>query len=51
MGSHLCNPIMWKKVLSRFGFSECEHAPTPYDPSKLLKKKNQRIARDQLRYS
>jgi hypothetical protein len=40
-----------EKVLSRFGYSECEPAPTPYDPSKLLKKKNQRIARDQLRYS
>jgi hypothetical protein len=39
-----------QKVLSRFGYSECEPAPTPYDPSKLLKKK-QRIARDQLRYS
>ena len=39
-----------EKVLSRFGFSECEPAPTPYDPSKLLKK-NQRTTRDQLRYS
>jgi hypothetical protein len=39
-----------EKVLSRFGFSECELAPTPYDPSKLLKK-NQRTTRDQLRYS
>jgi hypothetical protein len=39
-----------EKVLSRFGFSECEHAPTPYDPIKLLKK-NKRIARDELRYS
>jgi hypothetical protein len=39
-----------EKVLSRFGFSECEPAPTPYDPSKLLKKKR-RIARNQLRYS
>jgi hypothetical protein len=39
-----------EKVLSRFGYSECEPAPTPYDPSKLLKK-NQRISRDQLRYS
>jgi hypothetical protein len=27
-----------KKVLSRFGYIECEPAPTPYDPSKLLKK-------------
>ena len=24
-----------KKVLSRFGISECEPAPTPYDPSVL----------------
>jgi hypothetical protein len=39
-----------EKVFSRFGYSECEPAPTPYDPSKLLKK-NRRIARDQLRYS
>jgi hypothetical protein len=38
------------KVLSRFGYSEYEPAPTPYDTSKLLKK-NQRISRDQLRYS
>jgi hypothetical protein len=36
--------------MSRFGNSECEPAPTPYDPSKFLKK-NQRISRDQLRYS
>jgi hypothetical protein len=39
-----------EKVLSCFGYSECEHAPTPYEPSKPLKK-NQRISRDQLRYS
>jgi hypothetical protein len=39
-----------EKVLCRFGYSECELAPTPYDPSKLLKK-NRRIARVQLRYS
>jgi hypothetical protein len=38
-----------EKVLSRFGYSECEPTPTPYDPSKLLKK-NRRISRDQLRY-
>jgi hypothetical protein len=38
-----------EKVLSRFGYSECEPAPTPYDSSKLLKK-NRRIYRDQLRY-
>jgi hypothetical protein len=39
-----------EKILSRFGYSECEPAPSPYDPSKILKK-NRRIARDQLRYS
>ena len=39
-----------EKVLCRFGFSDCEPAPTPYDPSVLLRK-NQRIAMDQLRYS
>jgi hypothetical protein len=27
-----------EKVLSCFGYSECEPTPTPYDPSKLLKK-------------
>jgi hypothetical protein len=26
-----------EKVSSYFGFSECELAPTPYNPSKLLK--------------
>jgi hypothetical protein len=35
---------------SHFGFSDCQPAPTPYDPSVLLRK-NQRIARDQLKYS
>ena len=39
-----------EKVLSRFGFSDCKSAPTPYDPSVLIRK-NQSIARDQLRYS
>jgi hypothetical protein len=39
-----------EKVLSRFGFSNYQPAPTPYDPSVLLRK-NQRIAMDQLRYS
>ena len=39
-----------EKVLSRFGFSDCKHASTPYDFSVLLRK-NRRIARDQLRYS
>jgi hypothetical protein len=27
-----------EKVLSRFGFSDCDPAPTPYDPSMLLRK-------------
>jgi hypothetical protein len=39
-----------EKVLSRFGYSECSPAPSPYDPSVSLRK-NRRIARDQLRYS
>ena len=39
-----------KKVLCRFGFSDCAPAPTHYDPSVLLRK-NRRITRDQLRYS
>src|SRR5207237_110403 len=39
-----------ENVLSRFGFSDCKHAPTQYDPSVLIRK-NQSIARDQLRYS
>jgi hypothetical protein len=39
-----------EKVLSHFGYSKCEPDPTPYDPSKLLKK-NRRISRNQLRYS
>jgi hypothetical protein len=38
-----------EKVLSRFGYSECEPTPTPNDPNKLLKK-NRRISMDQLRY-
>jgi hypothetical protein len=46
----LLQPHYMEKVLSCFGYRECEPAPTPYDPSKLLKK-NRRISRDQLRYS
>jgi hypothetical protein len=49
-GTTLLQSHYVKKVLSRFGFSDCQPAPTPYDPSVLLRK-NQRIARDQLRYS
>ena len=30
-----------EKVLSRFGFSDCQPAPTPYDPSVLLRKKSE----------
>ena len=37
-------------MLNRFGYSDCTSAPTPYDPSMLLRK-NQKIARDQLKYS
>jgi hypothetical protein len=36
-----------EKVLSRFGYNECQPTPTPYDPSVLLRK-NQRITKDQL---
>ena len=39
-----------EKVLSRFGFKDNKPAPTPYDPSLILRK-NKRIGRDQLRYS
>jgi hypothetical protein len=39
-----------EKVRTRFGFSDCEPAPTPYDSIVLLRK-NWRIARDQLKYS
>src|SRR6266498_2871480 len=39
-----------EKILSRFGFMDSKPSPTPYDPSVTLRK-NQRIARDQMRYS
>jgi hypothetical protein len=39
-----------EKVLNCFGYNDCAPAPTPYDPSVILKK-NRRISRDQLRYS
>ena len=39
-----------EKILSRFGYSDCNSSPTPYDPSVLLRK-NRRTAKDQLRYS
>jgi len=39
-----------ENVLSRFGYSECTPARTPYDSSVLLRK-NRRIACDQLKYS
>jgi len=39
-----------EKVLNRFGYDDCSPAPTPYDPSVILRK-NRKIARDQLRYS
>jgi hypothetical protein len=38
-----------EKVLNRFGYDDCAPAPTPYDPSVILRK-NHRISRDQLRY-
>jgi hypothetical protein len=37
-------------VLRHFGISDCDHIPTRYNPSVLLKK-NRRIAMDQLIYS
>ena len=39
-----------EKVLNRFGYTDCESSPTPYDPSVTLRK-NKRIGIDQLRYS
>ena len=39
-----------EKVLSRFGYNDCKPISTPYGPSIILRK-NQRIMRDQLRYS
>jgi hypothetical protein len=39
-----------EKVLSRFGFMDSKPSSTPYDPSMTLRK-NEKIARDQLRYS
>ena len=39
-----------EKVLSCFVYSDCKPISTPYDPSKILRK-NQRIMKDQLRYS
>ena len=39
-----------EKILSRFGYSDCNSSPTPYDLSVLLRK-NRRNAKDQLRYS
>jgi hypothetical protein len=39
-----------ENMLNRFGYSGCTPAPSPYDPSVLLRK-NCRIAWDQLRYS
>jgi hypothetical protein len=39
-----------EKVLNRFGYYDCAPAPTPYDPSVILRK-NRIISRDQLRYS
>ena len=39
-----------EKVLSRFGYADCKSSPTPYDSSIVLRK-NEKAARDQLRYS
>lgn len=42
--------LIVEKVLSIFGYSNCETSLRPYDPSVLLWK-NQKTTRDQLRYS
>jgi hypothetical protein len=34
-----------ENVLNRFGYDDCTPAPTPYDPSVILRK-NRRISRD-----
>jgi hypothetical protein len=39
-----------KKVLSCFDYKDNKSSPTPYDPILVLRKNN-RIDRDQLRYS
>ena len=39
-----------ENVLNHFGYDDCAPTPTPYDPSVIMRK-NQKIARDQLRYS
>ena len=39
-----------EKILNRFGYSDCKYAPTPYNPSVMLRE-NRRITKDQLRYS
>jgi len=39
-----------ENVLNHFGYDDCVLAPTPYDPSMILRK-NRKIVRDQLRYS
>jgi hypothetical protein len=39
-----------KRVLSRFGYVDCNTSPTPYDPSVKFPK-NQKKTRDQLIYS
>jgi hypothetical protein len=39
-----------EKVLSRFGYSAYKPVSTPYDASLILRK-NEKIMRDQLRYS
>jgi hypothetical protein len=49
-GLLLWNPIIWKKVMSRFECGDSISTPTLYDPSILLKK-NRKIAWNQLRYS
>ena len=34
-----------EKVLNRFGYDDCTPAPTPYDPSVILRKKSKNCKR------
>jgi hypothetical protein len=39
-----------EKILSQFGYMNTQPSPTPYNPSRILRK-NMNIAKDQLKYS
>jgi hypothetical protein len=51
VGLHLFISHYVEKVLSIFGYNDCKPALTPYDTSVLLRKTEEYITRDQLRYS